>query len=164
MLQLPQQYDKEVAGKSLMPGAILVRDEAQKLAPSLQKATPFRLAGVLKKNIRVANRKNPNPGMTATVVIGVRKLSRALIRKVKRAAYERGMTIAGADIIGNAFYWRFMEFGYTDRGGKWHGPHNGEGFLRPAFKQNSDNAIGLISKASGKQIDRIAKKLGFKVR
>lgn len=163
MLQLPKEMDQRILGSSLLAGAVIVREEAKRLAPELKVPSRYRLAGVLKRNIRMA-RSKPRQGMTATVVIGVRKLSKSIVRKFKQAAYRRGKTIKGADIIGNPFYWRFMEFGYTDRGGNWHGPHGGQGFLRPAFAAKTDASIRSITAATKKNIDRAAKKLGFTVK
>ena len=162
MLQLPKEMDQRILGSSLLAGALPVREEVKRLAPVLKVPSKYRLAGVLKRNIRMA-RSKPRPGMTATVVIGVRKLSKTIIRRFKQAAYRRGKIAKGADIIGNPFYWRFMEFGYTDRGGTWHGPHGGQGFLRPAFAAKKDTAIKEITKATKRNIEKAARKLGFRV-
>lgn len=161
MLQFPKEMDRKLINGALLAGAKPVRDEARELAPILQVPSNHAVAGVLRRNIRMAVAK-PRPGMTATVIIGVRKLSRGVIRKVKAMARRRGKTISGAQIVGNAFYWRFMEFGYTDRGGTWHGPHGGTGFLRPAFEKHKMGAIKIIAVETGKRVDRVAKKLGIR--
>lgn len=163
MLQFPKEMDEKLLQSAMLPAAKLVRDEARRRAPVLKVPSKYRLAGVLARNIRMA-RSKPRPGMSATVIIGVRKLSKSFIRRFKQAAYRRGKTIKGADIVGNPFYWRFMEFGYTDRGGKWHGPHGGNGFLRPAFEANKMQAIEVMVKETGKRVDKVAKKLGLRTK
>ena len=158
LLGFPREINEKIQQNSLLAGARLIRDKAKELAPVLKTPSKYRLAGVLKKNIRMA-RSKPARGMTATVIIGVRKLSSKVIRRFKQAAYRRGKTIRGADIIGNAFYWRFMEFGYTDRAGTWHGPHGRRGVLRPAMHDNANAAIRLTTEATGKNIERVARRV-----
>ena len=168
MLSLPSQFDQKLLQSVLMPGAIAVRDEARRLAPVLKIPSKHRLAGVLKRNIRVAKSK-PAPGMTATVIIGVRKFSKAQIRKLNKnlnaSKKITGKThvIAINSMVGNPFYWRFMEFGYTDRGGTYHGPHNG-GYLRPAFESKVDSSLKLITVGMDKQINKVGKKLGLRTK
>ena len=163
MLQFPREMDEKLLQSAMLPAAKEVREEARRRAPVLKVSSKYRLAGVLARNIRMA-RSKPRAGMTATVIIGVRKLSKSVIRRFKQAAYRRGKTIKGADIIGNPFYWRFMEFGYTDRAGKWHGPHNKDGFLRPAMMSKWGSSIQIITKETGKRVDRVAKKLGLRTK
>ena len=158
LLGFPKEINQKIQQSALLAGARLIRDKARDLAPVLKAPSKYRLAGVLKKNIRMA-RSKPRPGMTATVVIGVRKLSKSTVRKVQKAAREQGKKIKGADIIGNPFYWRFMEFGYTDRGGTFHGPHGGKGFLRPAMEGNKNEAIRLTVEATADQIERVARRV-----
>lgn len=158
LLGFPKEINEKIQQSSLLAGARLIRDKAKDLAPTLKAPSKYRLAGVLKKNIRMA-RSKPSKGMTATVVIGVRKFAKSVIRRFKQAAYRRGKTIRGADIIGNPFYWRFMELGYTDRKGVWHGPHGGRGFLRPAMHDNATEAIRLTVEATGKNIERVARRV-----
>lgn len=165
--ELPLKLNEKIQGSSLLAGAVLVRDEAKRQAPELKVASKYRLAGVLKRNIRMA-RSKPVPGMTSTVIIGVRKFNKAQLRKINRVLRaSAGLTgkthsIAANDAIGNPFYWRFMEFGYTDRSGKWHGPHGGSGFLRSAFADKQGDALKAITAALAVRVEIAARLLGFK--
>ena len=169
MLALPPSMDRKILNSVLMPGAAQVRDEARRLAPVLQKQVPHRLAGVLKRNIRMASAK-PVPGMTATVIIGVRKFNKAQLRRINkvlnssRRVTGKTHTISATSIIGNPFYWRFMEFGYTDRAGKFHGPHGGQGFLRPAFNARKESSLVAITDGTRRQVEKVGKRLGFTVK
>lgn len=164
----PLKLNERIQGSALLAGAQPVRDRARDLAPVLAQATARRLPGTLKKNIRMA-RSRPRPGMTATVVIGVRRISKSQIRKINRVLRAskqvtgQSRTLALRDIVGDPFFWHFMEFGYTDRAGKWHGPHGGKGYLRAAFDEKKTLAIENITAATKIRVEIATRQLGLKV-
>lgn len=164
----PLKLTERIQGSALLAGAQPVRDHARNLAPELKTPSKYRLAGVLKKNIRMA-RSRARPGMTATVVIGVRRITKSQIRKLNRILSAskqvtgQNRSVGLRDIIGDPFYWHFMEFGYTDRGGTWHGPHAGRGYLRAAFEDKKMLALENITEATRKRVEIAARLLGLKV-
>jgi len=166
---MPEKLTQKIQGSALLAGAVIVRDEAKSLAPELQTSTRFRLRGVLKRNIRMA-RSRPAPGMTSTVIVGVRKITKAQLRKINKVLGASSKltgkkhSIAANDLVGNPFYWRFMEFGYTDRAGKWHGPNGGQGFLRPAFAAKQGAALTAITGATKQRVEIAARLLGLRVK
>lgn len=132
---LPRRMTRKVLEQGLLAGAKPMVEEARSLAPVLQEPTPRRKPGTVKKRIR-ALRAKPIRGMTATVTIGVRGLTRAAVRnyKLKRLRKEvskgKGRdvlrAIKGAYNPNDPFYWRYVEKG-TSR-------MPAQPFLRPAFE------------------------------
>ena len=156
---LPERLDRKVLNAALMAGARLIETEAKKNAPVLQSPSEttdrIRKAGTLKNNIR-SRPGRPISGMTATVIVGVRKLSSKQIKAFKVAQGKRGEKISDAANPDDPFYWRFMEFGYTDRGGKF---HPGRRFLRNAFEKQKRATVDVIKAALGRRIELEAAKL-----
>jgi len=160
MLKLPKEMDRKTLNAALFQGGKLMVNDARGNVPVLQTPTPHRNTGTVRKNIR-ARTGRPIAGMTATVIVGVRKMSRGQINAFKSVAAARGKKVAGSVNPDDPFYWRFLEFGYTDRGGTW---HPGKSFLRNAFETTKGAAIGEITRALAFQIRRRAAQLGLKIR
>lgn len=107
--QLPQRVAAKALYSALMAGAEVIRKDAVNRAPED--------TGKLKRNI-VKRREKTLPGLSANVVVGVRK-------KGKRNNPQ------------NAFYWRFFEFGTSRRPAR--------PFLRPAFEAQKEEAVARIA-------------------
>jgi HK97 gp10 family phage protein len=164
LTQFSREMNQKVLNAALMPAGRLIRDSAKELAPVYQGEFNGRvIPGLLKREIRMARARKPVSGMDATVIIGVRKISKKVARETVKAARQAGnKKLRQQGIVGNPFYWRFMEFGFTDRAGVWHGPHGGSGFLRPALTGNTDRALTSITDNLRRQIAVVARKTGFK--
>lgn len=144
LLKLPQALDRKVLNGALSKGAILMRNKSR------SNASAFHRTGTLERNIR-SRTGRPREGMTATVIVGVRKLSNKQVRQFKMVHRKGGRANPN-----DPFYWRFMEFGFTDRGGKWHA---GKSFLRNAFETTKFAAVDAITIALRERIAKEAEKL-----
>lgn len=117
--------DRTFLNSALLSGARLIVNEAKAKVPVD--------TGQLRRNIRARSVK---PVLhTATVQVGVRRLTKKQLRKMK---------VGSSD----PFYWRFVEFG-TSR-------MRPRPFLRPAFERKKREAIEAFRE---KLADRIEKAL-----
>src|SRR5687768_15884815 len=94
LLELPKKLDRVVLNSALMAGARLMVADAKLRVPVR--------TGELRRNIR-ARPVKPEGRHTATVIVGVRKLTK---KQVFAARKKRGRANAS-----DPFYWRFVEFG-----------------------------------------------------
>ena len=140
---LPQKLHKRVLNSALMTGARLIGKEASLKAPVLQEPTPGRRPGTLRRNIRA---RPIRPEYSASVMVGVRKLSGKQVMAFKKAN-RRG----GAANPDDPFYWRFVEFGTSKMAAR--------PFLRPAFEARKVQAAMEIKDALRLRIEREANKL-----
>lgn len=141
--ELPRQLHRRVLNSALMTGGRLIAKEASIRAPVLQAPDPRRKAGTLARNIRS---RPIRPEYSATVMVGVRSLSRKQVAAFKKAA-RRG----GAANPDDPFYWRFVEFGTSKMAAR--------PFLRPAFESRKLQAANEIKDALRIRIEREANKL-----
>ncbi len=137
MLALPKKLDRKLLNKALLVGAVSIRDEARLRAPLLVRADPRRRRGTVQKAIR-AQAGKPYPGMTATVIVRVKRLTKAQIRRFK---VKHGKS--GAENPSDPFYWWHQEFGTSKQPAKK--------FMRNAFEskkgdaaRNSKDALAFI--------------------
>lgn len=150
MLALPAKLDRRILNAALMEGAKLIRDDARVRAPVLKQADPRRRAGVLRQAVR-AQAGRPDPGMTATVIVRVKPLTKSQVRKFKAGQRKKGQRVSGADNPADPFYWRFVEFGTSKK--------PAEPFLRPAFEAKKEAAAQAIVPALAAKIELEAQKL-----
>lgn len=146
MRDLPQRVERRLLEKSLIAGAVLVRDEARRLAPILQIPDPRRRAGTLRRAIRVG-RVRPEQ-YTATVWVRMRALTRRQVTKFKKT--RRGA--AGAENPNDPFYWRFVEFGTSKM--------TARPFLRPAFEARKFAAVKRAIEDARNRVQTEIAKLG----
>ena len=139
---LPKALHRRVLNAALMTGARLIAKEAEIKAPVLRTPNPRRRPGTLRKNIRA---RAIRPEYSATVMVGVRSLSRKQVRDFKKAS-GRG----GAANPDDPFYWRFVEFGTAKMAAR--------PFLRPAFEARKVQAAHEIKHALRVRIEREANK------
>lgn len=132
MLALPKKFDRRILQAALLVGARQIANEAKAEAPVLKteyRQDKRRKPGTLRRNIR-ARAIRPQPGMTASVVVGVRRLSRAAIAQFKASTKGKG-----ASNPDDPYYAQWVEF-KTRRANLRPQP-----FLRPAFARRKDMAL-----------------------
>jgi HK97 gp10 family phage protein len=131
LLQLPAKLTRQVLERSLLAGGRVVVAEAKRRAPLL--------TGELRRNIRaIRNRRDRR--YSATIDVGVRKLSKKQIRKLR--------TRKGRANASDPFYWRFQEFGTSKM--------RARPFLRPAFEAKKVDAAFRIKDEIRARLDKIA--------
>lgn len=135
MLTLPKRFDRRMLNAALMAGARLIADDAERRAPVLQQPDPRRRPGTVRRNIR-ARPVRATPGNTATVIVGVRRISGKALVAFKTAQFARGRRGRGADNPNDPFYWRFLEFGTSKMAAR--------PFMRPAFAARRGEALDLF--------------------
>lgn len=151
LLHKLEALPREMAGRNggpvrsaLFKAATVVRDEARNRAPVR--------SGLLRDNI-VAKR-NRNPGehdATEEYGVGVAKGSKKKYANTRKNRRQRkvGEEYTAPSV---AFYWRFLEFGTAKLAAR--------PFLRPAFEQTKERALGVFKTELAAGIDRIVRKLG----
>ena len=100
--QVPDKLKRKGLAKGLRLGGNIVRDAARRAAPLLQKPTPRRKKGTVRRNIVVRASKFARRAGDIGVFISVRPL---------RGARTKKLGAAGAKNPNDPFYWRFLEFG-----------------------------------------------------
>lgn len=136
MRELPKKLERRVLNAALMTGAREMEKEAKA-------RVPVRTGGV-RRNIR-ARPGRPVGGAAATVIVGVRKLTKKQISKLKAKGGR------AAQNASDAYYWRFLEFGTSKMAAR--------PFLRPAFESRKVEAAHMIKDALRKRIEAEALKL-----
>ena len=136
MRELPKNLDRRILNAALMGGARLMVNHA--------KASVRVDTGTLRRNIRA--RPVRPVSHSATVIVGVRKLSKKQI-----AAFKKKTGKSGSANPSDPYYWRFVEFGTSKMSAR--------PFLRPAFETKKYEAVAVIKTAIGKRIEVEAEKL-----
>lgn len=126
---LPRELASKNGGplsKALRKAANLIRDDAEARAPSD--------TGNLRRQIRAMRSRNPREhGATELYMVGVRR-TRMTAKAKKNAPRTKGGKI-DRRAAGDAFYWRFIEFG------AYGGKVAAKPFLRPAFEARKEQAL-----------------------
>lgn len=139
MLTLPQKMDQRILNSGLLAGGrLIVADAKQRVAVR---------TGELRRNIRARSTK-PFQGMTATVIVGVRKLTKKQIAALKKKRNRKGSSLPNPS---DPFYWRFLEFGTSKM--------RARPFLRPAFESKKGQALEVITKQFAKRVEEEAARL-----
>lgn len=103
LLSIPDKMRKKVLRQALREGALIVRTAARAAAPVLERPTPFRTAGTLRKAISIRASKASTRAGAVGVFVNVRPLKKA----------QRG-----AKNPKDPFYWRWINWGWHPRAGK----------------------------------------------
>ncbi|MGH8431498.1 MAG: HK97-gp10 family putative phage morphogenesis protein [Solimonas sp.] len=146
MRQLPREIVSKNGGplrRALAKAARVIRDEAQNLAPVR--------TGLLRKEIRAIRMRRPDEvGATEAYLVGVRrgKATYSNTRDNRRKG-RAGKTYQTA---GNAFYWRWLEFGTARLAAM--------PFLRPAFEARKNEAASTLANTLKQGIAAAVRKLG----
>lgn len=162
MEQLPRRIDRQILNAGLLAAARPVRDAARDLAPVLVESDPRWMRGAIRRAIR-ATRIRPRQ-YAAEVVVSVRNLrgkARASAKKKLLARIRQGHAVArrnGTPIVpGDAFWWFFQEFGWTDAAGRKHG---GRAFMRRAFEAKKKEGVEAAIKLYRERVQAAIAKLG----
>jgi HK97 gp10 family phage protein len=125
-------------------GAKVIVDEAKRLAPQGE-------TGNLRKALyRYRSRSQSAPGKE-TFLVGVRKGKKDYVDSARNR--RLGRVGKKYTVEGEAFYWRFIEFGRPNQG------VSAKPFLRPAFESKKNNALEVIQKKLADAIEKTANKL-----
>lgn len=137
------------ARAALRKGAVVIQKDAKARAPVA--------SGFMRDQIAVRRDGRPHlSGATEHYWVGV-KLGKA--RRYANTKRNRGRARVGKTYMveGNAYYWKFWEFGFTH---PKTGKQMARPFLRPAFESKKEEAVGVIVTELNAGLDRIVKKLG----
>lgn len=142
LLKRLEALPREISGKNGGPvrralgrAARLVRDEVKKNAP--------KRTGRLEANIIAARvRDDRPPGVSERFVVSVRG---------KRQRYGNTAENRRSGRVGEAFYWKFLEFGTQKRAAT--------PFIQPSFAASAQAALDEFTRALGADLDKIVRKL-----
>lgn len=137
--ELPKAVEEKELLAGLRKGANVWRDAARSNAQSISSR--------ISKNI-VSSKNRPEPGLTATMFVKVKKLSRGAISKFKRETKKSARANPN-----DPFFWRFWEFGSSTTGS----PRK---FMRAAFEGNKQQAFDVTVPHWRKRIEAAVRKLG----
>jgi HK97 gp10 family phage protein len=143
------QLPKEIQGRPLRSA---VSAAAKVIVDDVKARVPVGETGNLKTAVyRYRSRRNSATGRE-TFFVGIRQGK----AQFKDTAYNRRRGRVGKSYktAGEAYYWRFLEFGTAKMQAK--------PFLRPAFEANKSRAVEVIKDRLGKSIQTQAKKLAKK--
>lgn len=150
LLQAMEQLPREIVSKNggplrsaLAKAAKVIKDEAVKRAPSR--------TGLLKREIRTMRERNPGEAAEAYRV-GVRRGKKAYADTKKNR--QKGRARKTYQVEGNAYYWRFLEFGTAKM--------PAAPFLRPAFESKKDEALQRFRESLEKGVASAVKKAAKK--
>ena len=110
---IPDKLRRQALRNALAAGARLVRDEAKRNAPVLQRPDPRRKPGTVRDAIRVRTSKQARAEGNVGVFVNVRPLTGKQITTFKAGAGRKG-----AANPNDPFYWRWLEFGRAVRAGQ----------------------------------------------
>lgn len=118
---VPAALAKKTLRNGLAAGGRLVRDEAKRLAPVLQRPAPYRTKGLVRDRIALRTSKAARRAGNVGVFINVRPAAGARFKTKTTKLFglkvrSRTQTRAGdrgAKSAKDPFYWRFQEFGWT---------------------------------------------------
>lgn len=149
LLRRLEALPKEIAGKNGGPvrralgrAARLVRDEVRANAP--------KRTGKLEANVIAARvRDDRPPGVSERFVVSVRgRKARYADTRENRRAGRVGQTYQRD---GEAFYWKFIEFGTAKMAAR--------PFIQPSFAARAADALDEFTKALGADLEKIVRKL-----
>lgn len=143
------QLPKEIQGRPLRSA---VSAAAKVIVDDVKSRVPVGETGNLKTAVyRYRSRRNSATGRE-TFFVGIRQGK----AQYKDTAYNRRKGRVGKNYktAGEAYYWRFLEFGTAKMQAK--------PFLRPSFEANKSRAVEVMKERLGKAIQTQAKKLAKK--
>lgn len=142
--ELPLEIQKRPLRSAVSAGAKVILDEAKRNAPID--------TGNLRKALYRYRSRKQSPTGKETFLVGVRKGK----AKYANTAYNRRKGRVGKtyQTQGEAFYWRFLEFGTSKIQGKR--------FITNAFEDKKMDAANTIKSSLRIAIDKQAKKLARK--
>ena len=140
--QLPLEIQKRPLRSAVSAGAKVILDEAIRRAPQGE-------TGNLRKALyRYRSRSQSGKGQE-TFLVGVRKGKKEYVDSAKNRRF--GRVGKKYTVEGEAFYWRFIEFGTSKMPAR--------PFLRPAFESKKNQAVETIKNRLAVAIENTAKKM-----
>jgi HK97 gp10 family phage protein len=139
--QLPREVQKRPLRAAVSAAAKVIQDEAKRRAPID--------TGNLRKAVyRTRSRSGSGPGQE-TFLVAVKKGK----AEYANTARNRRLNRVGKkyQTQGEAYYWRFLEFGTAKMAAK--------PFLRPAFENKKQMAVDVLKQKLGDAITKTAMKL-----
>ena len=132
--QALKEFGQKIATKylrhSTRAAAKVFLEEAKQLSPVL--------SGALQEAETIFKR----PGSSADevqYVVGIRRIKRkSKVKRVLRTLAAAGITV---NVEGDAFYGRYMEFGFHDKGGNFHKYP----FMRPAYDAKREESVQVFA-------------------
>lgn len=139
--QLPEEIQKRPLRSAVSAGAKVILDEAKSRVPVD--------TGNLRKSLYRYRSRRDSPKGKETFLVGVRKGK----AQYANTAYNRRKGRVGKTYItqGEAYYWRFLEFGTSKIQAKR--------FIRDSFEQKKREAVDTMKTMLLKSIELQAKKL-----
>lgn len=130
--QLPRKLRIGALRKGLRAGAKVIRDQARQNAPVLQKPTPQRIQGLVKRSIVIKSsriaRKRGDVGVFVTVARSKEARNRGAFSNIStRKTYRPN----------DPYYYRFLEMGTKKM--------TARSFLGPALQSESKSAVEAFS-------------------
>ena len=145
MQQLPRELVSKNGGlvrSALFQATKLVREDVRARAP--------RDTGNLARNVIAVRDRNPQAaGASERYVITVRRKRQTKRAKAKAVRKASGKIDYRAS--GDAFYWRFVEFGTKDS--------RAQPFLRPGFEAQKGAAVDAFRESLGKGVQRVVRRM-----
>lgn len=146
---LPDRFAYRGMRRSLRKGAVVVRDTARNNARMIDDP---KTRNSIQKNITIrqgkarSERKEGGPIAKIGVAGGSRNMSK----------YGEFKGSGKGNPGGDTWYWRLIEFGFTDRGGN---AVPARPFMRSAMAQSADKAISAIVSSASSELDKEIAKL-----
>ena len=143
--ELPKEIQKRPLRSAVSAGAKVIADDAINKAPQGE-------TGNLRKSIYRYRSRSQSPTGKETFLVGVRKGK----AKYSNTSRNRRLGRVGKtyQTQGEAYYWRFVEFGTSSQPAR--------PFLRPAFENSKERAVQVMKERLGKAIETQARKLAKK--
>lgn len=133
-----EQVGKRYLRRATFQAAEVFKEEAEKRAPVD--------TGAMRDAIAVFRRRPPSAD-AALYVVGVKKIR--YTRKEKRALRLLKQANRTVKVIGDAYYWRFVELGTVKM--------KARPFIRPAFETKKAEAIAKFKEALADGVERAKK-------
>ena len=157
MQQLPRELVSKNGGlvrRALLRAARIIRDEAAARAP--------KDTGNLSKNVIAVRDRNPQAtGASERYMITVKKKRYTKNSKANAPKTSKGKINYRAH--GDAYYWRWVEFGTGPRVSKKTGKYTGQApaqpFLRPGFENKKQAALAEFKDNLGKSVAQTVKRM-----
>jgi HK97 gp10 family phage protein len=148
MAALPASITKNALPFAMRKGAQVWVNDAKRRAPVLQADTKYRVKGKVRDLIALRKRKRKPSGIALVYSVGVLGGASATYGNTK-ANRRKGIVGQKFATGGNAYYWRFLEFGTQKM--------KARPFLRPAFDTTQDQVISAVVNGLNRAIKKAQK-------
>lgn len=142
---LDLDIQKKAGRNAVSAGANVIKKQAQANAPVLDRATPTRKPGTIKKNIRSKAVKKKNGTFEARVWV-------KSLEKKKVSAFKESTGKSARENPDDPYFWWFQEFGTAH--------HAAQPFMRPAFETKKVDAAEKIKSNLSNRINKEAARIG----